>query len=88
MKITLELLPEDEYFGNDLGIIDNIESGKWLWFIAKVTASKCGVELAETYLSGCCYESKEDFIENSGYYDDMVKEVTEAAQLKILELTQ
>jgi hypothetical protein len=90
MKITLELLPEYEdaadYYDNDQEIIDNIESGKWLWFTAKVTASKCGVELASTYLGACCYEDAEDFIKNSGCYEDMVKEVTEAARLKILDL--
>ena len=50
--------------------------------LAFVGASRHGVELAETCLGGCYYEKPSDFL-HSGYYEDMRKEVVEAAKAKI-----
>lgn len=50
--------------------------------LAVVCASRHGVELAETFLSNCYYEKPSDFLD-SGYYEDMRKEVVEAAKVKI-----
>lgn len=58
-------------------------SRTWGWCCAAVTASFNG-KSATTYLGECSYKSKEDFIKNSGYYDQMVKEAMEELQ-KILE---
>lgn len=53
----------------------DIESGKLLWFVARVRAKDQGRVLAEEYLGGCCYASVEDFLTPGGYYEDMVKGV-------------
>ena len=74
-NIALSVTPEDisprDCFEEDdiEEIIDKIERGDLLWFVAKVTASKHGVELAEDYLGGCCYTSTRDFIDGDYFYD-------------------
>ena len=68
-------------------LIDKIESGSLLWFIAKVTASKNGVELAQDYLGGCCYESIDEFgSEPDFYYSGMRETVVEEAKKTIAKL--
>ncbi len=68
-------------------ILEKIDNGSLLWFVAKVTASKNGVELAQDYLGGCCYEYVSDFIEESnGYYADMRSRVIEEAKQTIAKL--
>jgi len=94
-EINLTLEPEYEQPDWDFeseqqkqDLLDKIESGELLWFVAKVTASKCGVELAVDYIGGCCYKSIDDFIENSGYYEDMKQTCINNAKEKILELVK
>lgn len=92
--ITLSFLPEyddprDHFAGepaDDEETFRNIESGKWLWFCAKVTASKAGVELASDYLGACCYESADAFMRPQGYYQDMCASVVNQARAKLAEL--
>jgi hypothetical protein len=57
-----------------------------LWFCAKVTAHKAGVELADDYLGGCCYASVAEFVEPGCYYDDMRASVIEQAKAKLAQL--
>ena len=45
----------------------------WGWCEVTVRASWNGFT-GEAYLGGCSYKSKEDFVENSGYYEDMCME--------------
>ena len=71
----------------DREVIRRIRNGDYRWFSAKVTASKAGVELAESHLGGCCYTCLADFVDNSGYYEDMRGEVVAAAIKKIEQLT-
>jgi hypothetical protein len=53
-------------------IIARLNSGDvWAWASVCVKVTYLGLE-AEEYLGGCCYEGENDFIKNSGYYDDMV----------------
>ena len=59
-----------------------IESGKLLWFCAKVSAYIDNVELASEYLGGCCYNSTDDFLKD-GYYMSMRDEVINNAIEKI-----
>lgn len=68
-------------------INDKIESGALLWFVARVSASKAGVELGDDYLGGNCYASAQEFV-GSCVYDDMREAAIEAAKAKITELTQ
>lgn len=46
--------------------------GKWGWCTAVVRVKTDNGE-AEDSLGGCSYESDVDFIQNSGYFTDMVK---------------
>ena len=68
--------------------IERVESGDLVWFCAKVTAWKAGVELGEDYLGGCCYESFESFYTKfkNEYYLDMRDTAISQAQDKINQL--
>lgn len=70
----------------DQETIDNIESGRWAWFMATVTASKAGVVLGTDYLGGCCYESCQAFVTEDGYYPDMVAAAIDQARAKLAEI--
>lgn len=67
-------------------LLERIDSGDLLWFVARVTASKNGIELASDYLGECCYESVADFVRHSGYYADMVQTVVSEALTAIEDL--
>jgi hypothetical protein len=52
-------------------IIEDLENGnEWAWCTVKVTAKYKDIEGTD-YLGGNSYKSEEDFITNSGYYEDM-----------------
>ncbi len=59
-----------------------IDAGLLLWFYAHVTVSRTpsGEVEGDDFIGGCCYESVQDFVKNSGYYDDMVSESIERAR--------
>ena len=91
--IALDLEPEHEApdwdFESDEDrdeTMRKIENGTYLWFMAKVTASKNGIVLATEYLGGCCYESVAAFIEPDGYYTDMRATVADEAKAAIAKL--
>lgn len=46
----------------------------YAWFCAHVRVTYCDTLTADTYLGCCSYDSMRDFIDNSGYYNDMVDE--------------
>lgn len=54
----------------------------WAWCTVEVRGVYKGIE-ATTYLGACSYESEEDFINNSGYYEDMKNEVYEEIITKL-----
>lgn len=92
-EIKLYLVPEDSTPDWDFEteeerreLLEDIDNGNLLWFIAKVTASKADIELSVDYLGGCCYRSVDEFIEEGYYYKDMRGTVIHAAKLKIKEL--
>jgi hypothetical protein len=94
-EIDLSVTPENQapdwYFENDEQrdeLYEKIDNGDLLWFVARVTASKNGIVLGTAYLGGCCYESINDFINEGGYWDDLVAEATTEAQAKIKLLTE
>jgi hypothetical protein len=91
--ITLELLPEDSEPDWDFEseeerqeLLRKIDQGVYLWFTAKVSAWKEGIELGTDYLGGCCYESVDDFIQPGDYYDDMVDVAIAEAKATIAKL--
>jgi hypothetical protein len=68
-------------------ISQKIDDGDYVWFIAKVTASKHGTELAEDYLGGNLYENEKQFVTEDGYYADMRESVFRQAEAIIDLLT-
>lgn len=91
-EINLYLLPEEETPDWDFEsaeekeeLLHKIENGQLLWFVAKVTASKAGVELGVDYLGGCCNKNMKEFIAD-GYYADMKAEAIYEAHLKLKAL--
>ncbi len=70
----------------DAEVLRKIESGEYDWFCVKVTASKAGIELASTYLGGCCYESFEEFLTPDGYAFDMRSEAVDEARKVLAQL--
>lgn len=88
--ISFEALPELESIQDLCAGMDEpewaaagIRDGRTVLFVARVTARRAGVELAETFLGGCVYTTYADFIEGGGYYDDMRREVVTTAKVKI-----
>jgi len=66
---------------------DKIESGELLYFCAKVTASKNGIELGVDYLGGCVFEGETDFMDSDGYYNYMCEQAISEAKTAIKLLT-
>lgn len=67
--------------------IDKINSGEYVHFIAKITGSKNGIELADSYLSSCIYSSYDEFWNiKEDYCADMIDEVIIEARKNIAEL--
>ena len=68
--------------------IKKVNSGEWVYFCAKVTAFKGGVELASDYLGGCVYDSYEDFYirYKDDYFADMVQTVIEQSKVQAKEI--
>lgn len=90
--VRLELLPEFEGPDWDFeseeeraDLIRKIEQGALLWFCARVSAWKAGVELGVDYLGGCCYDSVSDFV-GGEYFADMVDSAVAEARTKITAL--
>jgi hypothetical protein len=49
----------------------NLNSGKWMFFVARVEASQEGIVLGTDYLGSCMYEGVADFTQEGGYWPDM-----------------
>ena len=79
-NLRLNVLEESIPLDNDY------EQGDLMYFCAQVVASKCGVDLSSDYLGTCLYADPQDFINNSGYIDDMIEAATTEAAQKITEL--
>jgi hypothetical protein len=65
----------------------DIDNGRFVWFIAKVTASKHGIELAADYIGGNLYTDARDFVSEDCYYADMRARVIDEAKQTIHILT-
>ena len=61
----------------------DIRCGRTVLFIARVTARRAGIELAETFLGGCTDENYADFIDEEGYYSHARRKVISEAKIKI-----
>lgn len=69
-------------------LLRRIEQGDLVWFVARVGAFKNGVLLGTDYLGGCCYDSYMQFVEEKGYYADMVTAAVNEARQTIAKLTE
>ena len=78
-------LPDIE---NQAEIMEQVETGEVVYFLAGIEAGKAGVVLATTYLGECIYESFEQFYENleECYIADMIDEAKEEALEVIAKL--
>jgi hypothetical protein len=89
--IRFAVFPEhvhpNDCFDDDGETARAIDAGEFEWFTACVTASKNGIELHDEYLGACCYRTFADFMEESGYFDDMVAEAINVAKQRIESLT-
>lgn len=94
-EIVFSVAPEDihpaDLFDDSVDDIQEIcrkiDDGSYSWFVARVQAFRCGVELADDYLGGNLYDNVKDFItESGGYYEDMVQNVITYANHKLEEL--
>jgi hypothetical protein len=59
---------------------------EWNWCTARITVRIAGMynsPFGVAYLGQCCYNNKQDFIDNSGYYEDKVEEATEEFHQKM-----
>lgn len=79
------LPPDDNVFEsfdecNAQEVSDKIDSGEYVHFLAKVTASKNGIELSSDYLGSCVYNSYMEFVEHNDYFADMVTTVVDEAK--------
>ena len=60
-------------------LIERIENGSVLWFVARVRVTLDGRELAADYLGGCCYDTIEEF-RRDGYFYDMARSALKDAR--------
>lgn len=82
-----DISPEDSFDiqdGDDT--LERIEDGTYAWFRVEITASRAGIDLATAHLGGCCYDSEEAFVTDSGYYADLCNEAIAEAKAKLAEL--
>lgn len=83
-EIVLSVAPETDdprdHFDDDGETAQAIADGRYEWFMARVEARRDGVTLGTDYVGGCCYESACNFIDESGYYADMVDEAISEAR--------
>jgi hypothetical protein len=93
--IYFEALPEDMPIDDRLWdpehiaeTIEKIDSGEWVYFCAKVSAYKAGIELGVDYLGACIYESEEAFYTEykDGYFADMVDQAIDEAKSTLEDL--
>jgi hypothetical protein len=57
-----------------------IDDGIYVYFAVRVDAYKNGILLGSDFLGACLYESYSGFIEESGYYSDMVDNAVKEAK--------
>jgi len=86
-SVIPELTHPNDHFDDDGETARAINAGDYEWFIANITASKNGIELADEYLGGCCYASFAEFMDEDSYFGDMVDTAIDVARQNIDSLT-
>ena len=68
-------------------ILADIESGKLEWFILRVRALRCGIELGCEYLGGNLYKNAEDILtDDPGLIQDLIDSAITQARETIAKL--
>jgi hypothetical protein len=90
LSVTPEDMPPDwdETEEERAETLRKIDDGVWAYFVARVEARKEGITLGTAYLGGCCYESVRQFVEEGGYYGDMVDDAIDEAKAMIKKLKE
>lgn len=61
-------------------ILEQLDAGNvWAWASVTVEVTLESGQTGAAYLGCCSYESERDFVENSGYFDDLVREALKDA---------
>jgi hypothetical protein len=69
-------------------IIDRLNRGDdWAWCTVEIRAEYRGL-IGAAFLGGCTYDSERDFVENSGYYEDLCHEARQNLLAEIDEAIQ
>ena len=79
IQVLFEITDCDDppYDWMDKEIADDIISGKYNWFDARIRViTQCGQELGSDYLSGCSYNSVDEFISSHRSRDPMNRNCT------------
>ena len=88
--ICFSVAPEqdnpNDHFDDDGETARAIANGEFEWFIARVNVSRHGIELGDDYLGGCCYKTFDDFMTDSGYFEDMISGAIAEAETAIRRL--
>jgi hypothetical protein len=96
-EIKFEVFPELETepvpyeFGDSVRerILAEMETGDvWAWANVEVRATYKNTLVAKNFLGCCSYKIEKDFIENSGYYNDMKAELQNEIQLAFNSLVK
>jgi hypothetical protein len=64
-------------------VLADLEANEWAWCVVKVTATWAGFHGESSWLGGCSYRSREDYIRSSDYYNDQVREALEDLKAQI-----
>lgn len=64
---------------------ESVGSNIWKWCTVSVKGTYKGLESID-YLGACSYESEEDFVKTSGYYEDMQNTVLSDLQNQVNEI--
>lgn len=61
-------------------ILERLDAGNvWAWASVEVQVTLESGQTGRAYLGCCSYANERDFIESSGYFDDLVREALEDA---------
>lgn len=67
-----------ECFDSRKQLYADIDSGKYDWFMLRVTASIKGREMGQSYLGGCLYENPADVMTDGTVEDQLITVLEEA----------
>lgn len=88
VSVAPEEIDPNDLFDDDGESARAIAEGRYAWFMVRVEVQRHGVTLGTDCLGGCCYESPQEFIKTSGYYEDMVESAVNDARDTLAKITE